>query len=152
MKFTDPTEREQLVDEYLKNRKAVQQDFLAERIGEYNLLYDMSKAFKPITEQQAAMGKEFTFIKDSSLQHNKALLALPASLASQLKAIAATSTPAIREPDIVGKDPIRDVAKLDEPKITQAVYKKDADETYGFITLGNGKTMIGEKEVNSNSG
>jgi hypothetical protein len=90
IKITDPKKREDLVDEYLKNKKAVQQSFLAEKLSDLNQFYELSKAFKPITNSTAALGTELKAIKDASQQQTKSLQALPSSIASQLKAIAAS--------------------------------------------------------------
>ena len=49
LKLTDPKKRDFIVNEFLKTRHNIQQNFLSERIGDLNIL---SKLFKPVTDMQ----------------------------------------------------------------------------------------------------
>ena len=51
-KFTDPKKRDFLVNEFLKTRQNIQQNFLSERAGDVNTPYELSMLFKPVTDKQ----------------------------------------------------------------------------------------------------
>ena len=52
LKVTDPTKRDFIVNEFLKTRQNIQQNFLSERVGDVNKQYELSKLFKPVTDMQ----------------------------------------------------------------------------------------------------
>ena len=58
LKIKDPSKHDKLVDEYLKTKKKIQDDFRSERLGEQSLYKDFGKIFKPITEQQQKTSEE----------------------------------------------------------------------------------------------
>ena len=52
LKITDPKKRYFIVNEFLKTRQNIQQNFLSEREGDMSTQYELSKLFKPITDMQ----------------------------------------------------------------------------------------------------
>ena len=52
LKITDPKKRDFIVNEFLKTRQNIPQNFLSERVGDLNAQYKFSKLFKPVTEMQ----------------------------------------------------------------------------------------------------
>ena len=52
LKITDPKKRDFIVNEFLKTRRNIQQNFLSERVGDVNTQYELSKLFKPVTDMQ----------------------------------------------------------------------------------------------------
>ena len=56
LKTTDP-KRDFIVNEFLKTRQNIQQNFLSERVGDLNTHYEHSKLFKPVTEMQIDVKK-----------------------------------------------------------------------------------------------
>ena len=52
LKMTDPKKRVFIVNEFLKTRQNVQQNFLSERVGDLRTQYELSKLFKPVTDMQ----------------------------------------------------------------------------------------------------
>ena len=50
LKITDPKKRDFIVNEFLKTRQNIQQDFLSERIGDLGTQYELSKLFKPVMD------------------------------------------------------------------------------------------------------
>ena len=50
LKITDPKKGDFIVNEFLKTRQNIQQNFLSERVGDVNTQYDISKIFKPVTD------------------------------------------------------------------------------------------------------
>ena len=49
LKISDPTKRDYIVNEFLKTRQNIQQNFLSERVGDLSTQYELSKLFKPVT-------------------------------------------------------------------------------------------------------
>ena len=52
LKITDPKKRDFIVNEFLKTRQNIQQNFLSERVGDLSTQYELSKLFKPVTDMQ----------------------------------------------------------------------------------------------------
>ena len=52
LKMTDPKKRDFTVNEFLKRRQNIQQNFLSECLGDVNAQYELSKLFKPDTDMQ----------------------------------------------------------------------------------------------------
>ena len=50
--ITDPMKRDFIVNEFLKTRQNIQQNFLSERLGDVNTQYELSKLLKPVTDMQ----------------------------------------------------------------------------------------------------
>ena len=51
LKFTDP-KRDFVVNEFLKTRQNIEENFLSERVGDLSTQYELSKLFKPVTDMQ----------------------------------------------------------------------------------------------------
>ena len=60
LKISDPLKRDAIVKEYLELKKNIRDNLLSEKIGELQLLTDLSKFYKPITETQKATAREIT--------------------------------------------------------------------------------------------
>ena len=85
LKITDPAKRDSIFQEFLKTKKNIQQNFLAEKMGDIGMQAELAKLYKPITESQAAQSAALTReIGDLKQSTTTALQALPASLSSQL--------------------------------------------------------------------
>ena len=52
LKITDAKKTDFIVNEFLKTRQNIQQNFLSERVGDVNTQYELSKLFKPVTDMQ----------------------------------------------------------------------------------------------------
>ena len=52
LKITDPQKRDFIVNEFLKTRQNIQENFLSERVGDLNTQYELSKPFKPVMDMQ----------------------------------------------------------------------------------------------------
>ena len=52
LKITDPKRRDFIVNEFLKTRQTIQQNFLSERVGDLSTQCELSKLFKPVTNMQ----------------------------------------------------------------------------------------------------
>ena len=52
LKITDPNKRDFIVNELLKSRQIIQQNFLSERVGDMNTQYELSQLFKLVTDVQ----------------------------------------------------------------------------------------------------
>ena len=58
LKITDPKKRDLIINEFLKTRQNIQQNFLSERIDDVNTQYELSKLFKPVTDTQKDLKKD----------------------------------------------------------------------------------------------
>ena len=52
IKITDPKKRDFIVNEFLKTRQNIQQNFLSERVGYLSTQYELSKLFKTVRDMQ----------------------------------------------------------------------------------------------------
>ena len=52
LKITDPKKRDFIVNEFLKTRQNIQQNFPSGRVGDLSTQYELSKLFKPVTDMQ----------------------------------------------------------------------------------------------------
>ena len=52
LKIRDPIKRDLIVEEFLKTKKNIQENFITERLGDISAQRELSKLFKPITETQ----------------------------------------------------------------------------------------------------
>ena len=52
LKITDPKQRDFIVNEFLKIRQNIQQNFLSERVGDLSTQYEFSKLVKPVMDMQ----------------------------------------------------------------------------------------------------
>ena len=52
LKITDPKKIDFIINEFLKTRQTIQQNFLSERVGDVNTQYKLPKLFKQVTDVQ----------------------------------------------------------------------------------------------------
>ena len=52
LKITDPKKRDFIVNEFLKTRQNIQENFLPERVGDSSTQHELSKIFKSVTDMQ----------------------------------------------------------------------------------------------------
>ena len=52
LKITDSKKRDFIVNEFIKTRQNIQQNFLSERLGDSSTQHELSKLFKPVTDMQ----------------------------------------------------------------------------------------------------
>src|SRR5688572_22453347 len=99
LKITDPAKRDLIVEEFLKTKKNIQQNFLSEKLGDIGLQQELTKLYKPIVDSQSTISKEqnalLSTIKENSAATSTALQALPASISSSIKAIQFPQYPSI---------------------------------------------------------
>lgn len=134
LKIEDPAKRDLIVNEFLKRKKNIQQNFLSEKLGDIGLQEDLTKIFKPITENQSTIYKE--------IRENSAVLkALPSSF----KAIQLPQYPAIEAyEDAVETLELGKIASEYLKKYTSN--KKLTDTTFGIYSK-NGNFYIGDKAI-----
>jgi hypothetical protein len=141
LKITDPIKRDFIVEDFLKTKKNIKHSYLAEKLGDIGLQRELTKLYKPITDNQSAISKE---IKESSI----ALKALPSSISSSLKAIQFPQYPSIE----VYEDPVEDVRTLELGQIASEYLqkytsnKKSTDTTFGIYSK-NGNFYIGDSPI-----
>ena len=52
LKITDPKKRHFIINEFLKTRQNIQQNFLSECVSDLSTQYELSKLFKLVTDMQ----------------------------------------------------------------------------------------------------
>ena len=57
LKITDPKKRDFIVNEFLRTRQNIQQNYLSERVDDLSTQYDLSKLFEPVTDMQKDLEK-----------------------------------------------------------------------------------------------
>ena len=123
LKISDPKKRDLIVEDFLKTKRNIQENFLSERLGEISTQRELSKLFKPITESQKDVKKsligELKPIKENLKQ-------LPA--APQLQAIAA---PPEDEDEDEDEDVMR-VGKIAHQYLSEYATKRNVDKTFGI--------------------
>ena len=63
LKITDPMKREFIVNEFLKTRQNIQQNFLSERLGDVNTQHELSKLFNQSRTCKKILKRPFKRIK-----------------------------------------------------------------------------------------
>ena len=138
LKITDPAKRDLIIAEYLKTKRNIQDDQLAERLGEQVSLSSLTKQFKPITDVQ----KDLTQSILSEIKPIKKGLDEQTSLLQDIpKALVFPHIPAIEDedekPEMIGNIAASYLRKF---------ATKDADKVYGIYDK-NGQFYIGDKQV-----
>src|ERR1043165_435194 len=152
LKVTDPAKRELIVEEFLKPKRNIQQNFLSEKLGDIGMQRELVKLYKPIVDSQSTISKErnalLSTIKENSTATSNALKALPASISSSLKAIQFPQHPSIQ----AYEDPVEDVRTLELGDLATAYLqqyasnKKSTDTTFG-IRSKEGVFYIGDTPI-----
>ena len=133
LKISDPTKRNQMVEENLDLKKNIRDNLLSEKTREQQLQTDLSKIFKPITETQKAAAKEIT----------EELKPIKEGIKELPRAITFPAYPSIQasEEPTEGAPYIGGIGKTYLRKFTT---KDEADRTYGLYDKA-GKFYIGNK-------
>src|SRR6218665_44239 len=153
LKITDPSKRDFIVEEFLKSKKNIKQNFLSERLGDIGLQRELTKMYKPIVDSQSKISKEqkalLSTIKENSAETSNALKALPASISASLKAIQLPQYPSI---EAYEEDPVSDIKTLELGDIATKYLQqytsdiKTTDTTFG-ISSKNGVFYIGDSPI-----
>src|SRR6218665_1527388 len=153
LKITDPSKRDFIVEEFLKSKKNIKQNFLSERLGDIGLQRELTKMYKPIVDSQSTISKEqkalLSTIKENSAETSNALKALPASISASLKAIQLPQYPSIEayEEDPVSDDKTLELEDIATKYLQQyASDKRTVDTTFG-INSKSGDFYIGDSPI-----
>lgn len=160
LKITDPSKRDFIVEEFLKSKKNIKQNFLSERLGDIGLQRELTKMYKPIVDSQSTISKEqkalLSTIKENSAETTNALKALPASISASLKTLPFKQYPSI---EAYEEDPVSDVKTLELGEIATkylqqyASDKRTVDTTFGINSkagvfyIGNSPISIYNNDV-----
>src|SRR6218665_2009028 len=155
LKITDPSKRDFIVEEFLKSKENIKQNFLSERLGDIGLQRELTKMYKPIVDSQSTISKEqealLSTIKENSLETSNALKTLPASITASLKTLPFKQYPSI---EAYEEDPVSDLKTLELGEIATkylqqyASDKRTVDPTFGINSkagvfyIGNSPTCI----------
>ena len=99
LEITNPSKRDFIVEELLKSKRSIKQNFLSERLGYIGLQRELTKMYKPIVDSQSIISKEqkalLSTIKQNSAETSNALKSLPASISASLKSLPFKQYPSI---------------------------------------------------------
>ena len=73
LKIDDPKKRDEIVEQFLKTKKNIQQSNLAEKTGDVEYEQRTEKFFKPLKETQQQIIKELVPLKDM-ISHQPAIM------------------------------------------------------------------------------
>jgi hypothetical protein len=141
LKITDPAKRDFIVEEFLKTKKKIQQNFFSERLGNIGLQHELTKLYKPITDAQKSTQEDLKAIKAATSATSTALQALQ-------QPINLPQYPSIE----VYEDAADDVKTLELGAVATQYLKqytsnkRSVDTTFG-IHSKNGIFYIGEKPI-----
>ena len=137
LKITDPKKRYFMVNEFLKKRQNIQQNFLSERAGVLSIHYELSKLLKPITDMQKdlkeCLASELKPIREG-MKHLPKAVTFP-----QYPSIAAYDDASEEE----GKAVIGNIA---EQYLRKFASTSGTDKTFGWRDK-DGKFYIGSREA-----
>ena len=138
LKITDPKKRDFTVNEFLKTRQNIQQNFLSERVGDLNTQYELSKLLKPVTDMQ----------KDLKEGLVSELKPLREGMKNLPKAITYPQFPSITAYDGDDAEEEEDVfiGDIAEQYLRKFATVSGADKTFGLRDK-DGKFYIGNKEA-----
>src|ERR1043165_4433224 len=144
LKIKDPAERDRIVEQFMKTKRNIQQNYLSEKLGDIGQQQELMKLYKPIIDSQSGIAKELGSIKENTIATTNALKALPTSL----KAIQFPQHPSIE----AYEDPVEDVRTLELGELATAYLqqyasnKKSTDTTFG-IRSKDGIFYIGDTPI-----
>ena len=150
LKITDPKKRDFIVNEFLKTRHNIQQNFLSERVGDLSTQYELSKLFKPVKDMQKALKEDIV----------SELKPIREGMKNSPKAITFPQYPSITAHDDDGEEEGKSVTgDIAEQYLRKFTFKSGTDKTFGLrdkdgkFYIGNKKTkikknniIVGEKE------
>ena len=137
LKITYPKKRDFIVNEFLKTRQNIQQNFLSKAVGDLGTQYELSKLFKPVTRMQKDLKEglvnELKLIREDMKNLPKAI-AFP-----QFPSITAYNDDGEEDVDVF----IGDIA---EQYLRKFAFKSGTDKTFGLRDK-DGKFYIGNNEA-----
>ena len=136
-KIIDPKKRDFIVNEFLKTRQNIPQNFLSESVGDLSTQYELSKLFKPVTDIQ----KDLKEGLESELKPiREGMKNLPKDITfPQYPSITAHDGDGEKEEDVF----IGDIA---EQYLRKFASKSGTDKTFGLRDK-DGKFYIANKEA-----
>ena len=139
LKVTDPRKRDFIVNEFLRTRQNIKQNFLSERVGDFSTQYELSKLFKPVTD----MHKD---LKEGLVSELKPIRE---GMKNLPKAITFPQFPSITAYDDDDGEEEKDVfiGDIAEQYLRKFTTVSGADKTFGLWDK-DGKFYIRNKEAN----
>ena len=138
LKITDPKKRDFIVNEFLKTRQNIHQNFLSDRVGDLSTQYEVSKLFKPVTDMQ----------KDLKEGLVSELKPIREGIKNLSKAITFSQFPSLTAYDDDDGEEEEDVfiGDIAEQYLRKFANVSGADKTFGLRDK-DGKFYIGNKEA-----
>ena len=140
LKISDPKKRDLIVQEYLKTKKNIQENFLTERLGDISEQRELSKLFKPITTAQKDVKESLLGELKPIKEHLKEL---PAAITfPQLQAIAGPPGDEDEDLDTSGLY----IGEIAEQYLRQFASRQEVDKTFGLYDK-DGEFYIGNSPI-----
>ena len=162
LKITDPNKRDFIVQEYLKTKRSVQQNYVNERTGEIDTQRDLTKFFNPIIVSQKTAAQDLA--KEITQPISKALLPITGGVQ---KAISFPKYPSIQAyddadvPDTsilylgdIATQYLRHFASLQKTNKSYGIYDKDGKFYIGNtpVEINNNNIKVADKEYQGTPG
>src|SRR6218665_3000830 len=154
LKITDPSKRDFIIEEFLRSKKNIKQNFLSEILGDIGLQRELTKMYKPIVDSQSTISKDqkalLPTIKENSAETSNA------SITASLKTLPFKQYPSI---EAYEEDPVSDLKTLELGEIATkylqqyASDKRTVDTTFGINSkagvfyIGNSPISIHNNDV-----
>ena len=138
LKITDPKKRDFIVNEFLKTRQNIQQNFLSERLGDLSTQSELSKLFKPVTDMQK-------YLKEGLVSELKPIRE---GMKQLPKAVTFPQYPSITDYDDDGEEEGKAIIEnIAEQYLRKFASTSGTDKTFELRDK-DGKFYIGSKEAN----
>ena len=142
LKISDPKKRNLIVEQYLKTKRNIKENFLSERLGDISEQRELSKLFKPITESQKDV-KQSLLYELKPIREN--LKDLPAAITfPQLQAIAGPPAEEEEEEDLDTSGLY--IGEIAEQYLRQFASRQEVDKTFGLYDK-DGEFYIGNSPI-----
>src|SRR6218665_3729463 len=125
LKITDPSKRDFIVEEFLKSKKNIKQNFLSERLGDIGPQEELTKMYKPIADPQSTISKEQKALLSTIKEHSADTSNAPASISASLKALLLKQYPSI---EAYEEHPVSDVKTLELGEIATKYLQQYASD------------------------
>ena len=135
LKITDPSKREEMVDEFLKMRSNIQSNQLANRLGKQKTTAKYARRYKPLTD-----------IAEAQTNISKDILTEVKKLPDVLEWPREVYTPAIEGP---GASDMETYGPIAREYMTEA-FGKDRDNVFGIHKGADKKLYIGDTRIHVN--
>ena len=137
LKVTDPSKRDLLVQEYLKAKDNLRNNYITERTGELGAQRELTKFFKPVIETQKTM------TKDLAKEITQPLLPITEGIQKAIQLVKYPSIQAAEQDDQDPNTSMLYIGEVAEKYLRQFANKEDVDKHLDCMTkMGSFSSVI----------